>query len=182
MSLLRLQKYRKASDDDTNVSGRFASYTVKAYAEGKLLVSRILMILAYIAVITAYLVLFLVVIKFPAMVTFVPILLWIMIHFTWCFVKIEYEYRIEKGEITARRIYGERYCKLLCNVPLASMEAFSLLSSEMKEGIPLKRQIRCCSSVHVAELYASRFEKDGEMYLLIIELSDQAKRVLHIAQ
>ncbi len=177
-----LQKFKRPTEDETTAVGRFAAYTVKARAEGRLAWCRILMITAYIAIVVAYLVLFLVIIKFPAMVTFVPILIWILFYFTWYFVKIEYEYRIEKGVLSARRIYGERYCKTLCSVPVASLEAFSPLSEAGISDIPAKRQIWCCSSVHAPALYASRFEKDGEVFVLIVELSDQAKRVLRVTE
>ncbi len=92
----KLGKYKKWADEEGSAKGRFVTYTVNERVEGALLYKRIGLLLAYALVDISYLVLFLVVINFPAMVTFVPALTWIMVYeiYALCFMKDRKKYAL----------------------------------------------------------------------------------------
>lgn len=76
----------------------YAEYGVERKAEGKNRLARVLLIFLYIAFASLYAGFFISV-RIPQVIAILPILLWILIFFTWRLVKYDCEYRIEQGEI-----------------------------------------------------------------------------------
>lgn len=76
----------------------YAEYGVEKKAEGKNRIARILLVFLYILFSSLYAGFFISV-RIPHLIAILPILLWILIFFTWRLVKYDCEYRIEKGEI-----------------------------------------------------------------------------------
>ena len=85
-----------------------ASYGVKARAEGKLLLLRVLLILGYVAFSAGYCTVFLVPVKMPALIAVLPILLLILIPSTWRLVSFDYEYVVEHGELAVEKLYNTK--------------------------------------------------------------------------
>ena len=76
----------------------YAEYGVEKKGEGKNRIARILLVCLYIVFSSLYAGFFISV-RIPHLIAILPILLWILIFFTWRLVKYDCEYRIEKGEM-----------------------------------------------------------------------------------
>ena len=80
-------------------------YIVKQKSEGVWRWRRFAMVALYVLLTLAFLVTFLA-INFPWAITFLPLLVWMLIFFTWRFVSPEYEYAMLSGEITFTKAYN----------------------------------------------------------------------------
>jgi hypothetical protein len=76
----------------------YAEYGVEKKGEGKNRMARILLVCLYVVFSSLYAGFFISV-RIPHLIAILPILLWILIFFTWRLVKYDCEYRIEKGEM-----------------------------------------------------------------------------------
>ncbi len=85
-----------------------ASYGVKTRAEGRNLLYRILLVLAYIAFSAGYCIIFLVPVKMPALIAILPIFLLILIPSTWRLVSFDYEYLVEHGELAVEKLFNTK--------------------------------------------------------------------------
>ena len=72
-------------------------YIVKQKSEGVWRWRRFAMVALYVLLTLAFLVTFLA-INFPWAITFLPLLVWMLIFFTWRFVSPEYEYAMLERE------------------------------------------------------------------------------------
>ena len=83
-------------------------FVVAPKKEGKYLMKRVGMIIAYAVVVLALLMLL---ISFPAMTPVFAlslVFMCIIVFFTWRYVSVEYEYSMVSGEVTLSNIYGGR--------------------------------------------------------------------------
>lgn len=82
-------------------------YAAAQKAEGKWRVYKILMLFAYVVYTAAY---FLVIFKTKLIPlgALIPVTLWIIVFFTWRYVKPDYKYVVEKGTLTFYVTYGNK--------------------------------------------------------------------------
>ncbi|MGM9636903.1 MAG: hypothetical protein ACI3YK_02850 [Eubacteriales bacterium] len=102
-------KKEKRSDivaraDDAFGSSNYAEFVVEKKVEGSYKTHRLLMILAYVAVIGVLVGLFIKINVF--LVALAPIIGWILIFFTWPFVSIEYKYTVDNSMFNGYTVYG----------------------------------------------------------------------------
>ncbi len=178
---MKIEKYKKWANDGDNEFRPFVNYTVTKKSDKTEKVKKMLFILMYVVFDLAYSVIFLTVIKIPMLIALVPVLTWIMVHFTWCFTKVEYEYKIVSGMMTVRISYGELFAKSLCEFKLA--EALMLASMETSdkalfETIPEDKKYYCVSSRNAENIYVAVFEKSGEKCAIYFELTDKVLKVI----
>ena len=129
----KLKKYQKGADAGDNEFTSFVNYMVTKKVEGKYKLNRILMVCAYVIVAIIYASVFTVIIKMPALLTFLPIIIWMMTYFTWPFVNIEYEYTIVGGVLRAREVYGLRMYRELFSVRLSQMTLIAPYNGENRD-------------------------------------------------
>ena len=82
-------------------------YTVDQKAEGKWLLSKILLIFLYLA----YVAVVIYILAINALIpvgALIPVTLWIIIHFTYRYTSPDYKYVIERGEMKFFKIYGKK--------------------------------------------------------------------------
>ena len=103
--------------------GDFESYEIvikpKKDTKNKLL--RAFLILFYVAFVVGSLI-FGFVTAFIPLLALVPLVLWIIIFFTWRYVNLEYEYVVESGVITFTKIYNNRTRKTALSFDIRSAE------------------------------------------------------------
>ncbi len=93
-----------ARADDAFGSSNYAEFSVEKKVEGSYKLHRMLMILAYVAVIGVLVGIFFKINVF--MVAIAPIFGWMLIFFTWPLVSIEYKYTVDAAEFKAVTVYG----------------------------------------------------------------------------
>lgn len=87
-------------------SPNYAEYAVEKKVEGGLRVRRLLMILLYVAIAGAYF--GICVTTFVALIAVLPMLMLILIYFTWSYVSYDVSWRFASGTMTFYRVYGSR--------------------------------------------------------------------------
>ncbi len=108
-------------------------YVVAQKSEGKWRTRRIFLIMLYIIYpILALVVGFLTRLGVP-MLCFIPLSEWMLIFFTWRYVKIEYEYSVVSGVLTFSVIYGGRSRREKLSFPLRSATLIAPLGYRMHE-------------------------------------------------
>ena len=87
-------------------SPNYAEYAVEKKVEGSLCVKRLLMILLYAVIAGAYF--GICVTTFVALIAVLPMLMLILIYFTWSYVSYDVSWRFSAGKMTFYRVYGSR--------------------------------------------------------------------------
>ena len=82
-------------------------YTVAQKSEGKWKIRKCLMLTAYFVYTLAYF-LAIYISRIIPLGALIPVTLWILIFFTWRYVKPEYQYKINEAILTFNIIYGSR--------------------------------------------------------------------------
>ena len=116
-----------------NDSSNYTEYAVLQKAEGKYLVRRVLLIVLYAAVALLYFAFFTYgPIKAVPMICFLPLIIWIMVFFTWRYVSVEHEYTIASGTITFSDVYGGRSRKKKLECKIKDMRIIAPMTDEYK--------------------------------------------------
>ena len=87
-------------------SPNYAEYAVEKKVEGQLRLKRLAMILFYIAIAGSYFAVC--VTTFVALIAVLPMLMLILIYFTWSYVSYDVSWRFTAGKMTFYRVYGSR--------------------------------------------------------------------------
>ncbi len=83
-------------------------YAAEQKSEGKFKTLRILVILGYILFAAVYSIVFAAILKIPQVIAVLPILIWMLVFFTWKYTKPDYRYVIERGDMVFNIIYGKK--------------------------------------------------------------------------
>ena len=113
-----------------NDSPNYAEYTVEQKPEGKYLVRRILMIVFYVAFSGVWLGVLVGVLKLWPFGALWPVLLAIIVFFTWRFVAMEHEYVIQSGMITFTEVFGHRTRKKAFEYKIRDMKKIAPTTDE----------------------------------------------------
>jgi len=112
---------------------------------------------------------------------FIPLSLWVIVHFTWRLTQIDYEYVYYAGEITINKIYGSSKKKKLISDKISNFtlicpynEEFALRVSSM---CPAKTNY-CCSSLDDVTLYLLVYEQEGKKYVYVINTDEKSEKIL----
>ena len=87
-------------------SPNYAEYAVEKKVEGSLRARRLLMILLYALIAGVYF--GVCVTTFVALIAVLPMLMLILIYFTWSYVSYDVSWRFSAGKMTFCRVYGSR--------------------------------------------------------------------------
>ncbi len=109
-----------------------AEYVVTQAKEGKNLGKRRLLLLLYF-VVGIGLSGTLIALKLVPVVAVVPILLWIMIHFTWRTVNVEYKYVIAHSRVTFSECFSSGNDKVTVDVPVSDFAYIGKLEASAQK-------------------------------------------------
>ena len=113
----------------------------------------------------------------------VPILMWILIFYTWRYVNIEYEYYEESGVITFTKIYDNRARKKIISFSIRSAEVIMPRASEETERrvaeYDPKREYDFAISPDDPEAYTALFvNEDNERVAVSFTVNERLKKSL----
>ena len=156
-------------------------YTVAKKVEGKYLLHRILMIVGYVLLGSAYFFgLFLA--HFYPLMAFVVLIVWITVFFTWRYVSIEYRYETESGMIRFYTVYGGKKKKLVLEKRIKEFIEISKCSEDNLARISaaefnnVYRLVR--SESFGPDDYFATFELNGKNCIVYFEANEQALKIL----
>ena len=155
-------------------------YIVKQKSEGVWRWRRFGMIALYIVFTLAFLGTFLA-INFPWAITFLPLLVWVLIFFTWRYVSPEYEYSTLSGEITFSTIWGGKSRKALFTANIKDFLAIAPYDEKAEAFVTAQkcnRDFRCMSSINADDLYYGIFMLGDEKCVVYFEATEKALKIL----
>ncbi len=160
-------------------------YTVTKKAEGKYLFLRIGMIIFYIFATAAFFTACYLTRIIPIF-ALCPLLLWILIFFTWRYVSIEYKYTVESGMLKLYTVYGGKKEQELAAFHIKEALGFISIedSKEKLTGFNAKSTLNLLSSEkEPKDPYALLIIKDGVKTAALIECPEPSKKaILYYAQ
>lgn len=109
-------------------------YTVAKKPEGKYRLYRLLMIIGYVLFGAGYFIGLAIAHLYPIM-AFTPLLVWILVFFTWRFVSIEYRYETVSGGIKFYTVYGGKKKKLALDMRIKEFYEITPVNSETRVRI-----------------------------------------------
>lgn len=154
-------------------------YIVKQKNEGKWRWRRFMMIALYVIFNAAYLSAFL--LTFPWVITFLPLLDWALIYFTWRFVCPEYEYSTLSGEITFTTIWGGKTRKKLFTINIRDFQKIAPYDEAAEAYVSAqkcKRDFQCMSSLQAPDLYYGIFMLGDEKCVVYFEATQKALKIM----
>lgn len=155
-------------------------YIVKQKSEGIWRWRRFAMILLYTVLTLAFLGTF-IAIKFPWAIAFLPLLVWMLIYFTWRYVSPEYEYSTLSGEITFTTIYGGKTRKALFTANIKDFQTIAPYDEAAEAYVSAQRCNRdflCMSSLQAPDLYYGIFMLEDEKCVVYFEATEKALKIL----
>lgn len=182
----KLEPYIRAADAGENAASSFVNYGVKKKPDGSLKRNRVLLFCGYIVFAILYMMFFLgalgVPIKLPVAITFLPLLIWMLVFFTWRYVSVECEYQILDGEMKCMEIYGSKTMRTLCRVRISAMTRIAPYHSDFRaeaDAVPSENRCLCASSMDAPDLYFAVFKgEDGADCVVFFEATEKTLRVL----
>ena len=155
-------------------------YIVKQKSEGIWLWRRIGMIGLYTVLTLAFLGTFLA-LKFPWAITFLPLLVWVMIFFTWRYVSPEYEYSTLSGEIAFTTIWGGKTRKELFRINIrdfAKIAPYDEAAEAYVSAQKCTRDFRCMSSLYAPDLYYGIFTLGEDKCVVYFEATEKILKIM----
>lgn len=148
----------------------FAEYAHPVANKGKIRRGRALFILLYIFAAAAYAGFF-VSVKIPHLIAILPLLLWILVHYTWGNVSFEYFTRVDSGALFFGKMRGKKQKVLFsCRVKeLAFVKKKSAVSPDTYQGVRLL-DFRYDPSAE--DCYAARTTVDQEAVVILFDATD----------
>lgn len=180
MSAKKSDEYYRTRGDN-EFGGNYVEYSVECKSEGKLKMRKLWLILAYIAFVVLYFVLFTVITKIVPLVAILPLLVWILVFFTWRYTKVEYEYAILQGAFHFSVIYGGRTRKELLEVKIKDMTVIAPYEGEMiarTEAPDIARHYQFISSKDSPDRYAAIWvDEEGKKCSLLFEATNKTLKI-----
>ena len=151
-----------------------AEYTVLQKAEGRYLHLRILLVSLYILLAFSYVALS-VWISLVQIIAVLPLLMWILIHFTWRYVSLEHSLVIAEGTLTVTDILkdGKRIPRL--KIVLARASALSEIPPKAPKNV---RLYDFRGDRHASDAYSITFNDKGKSAALYLRTTPEFLRIL----
>ena len=155
-------------------------YTVEQKCEGKWKLRKRLMLTLYVFYTIAYF-LVIYITRIIPLGALIPVTLWILIFFTWRYVKPEYKYRIESSFLTFTVIYGVRTKKEIFKTKICDAEYILPLTEAEALIRDLKPRIRynALPCANCEDAYAMLYtDADGRRCIFTFKATAQALKSL----
>lgn len=137
-------------------------YTAERRAEGKWFFLKLSVIFAYVLFAVAYFVVIYVTRVFP-LGALIPFVLWILIYFTWRYVKPDLKYTVERGTLSFFVIYGQKNKKKKLEIKISDAVEIAPrdeLADKIAKFSP-KRTYSALPSKKSADAYAILYTDKG---------------------
>ena len=164
----------------------FESYefVVTSKKDGKNSLLRVLLIMFYAFFVLGCLV-FGFLTGFVPLLALVPLVLWIIIFFTWRYVKVEYEYMVESGVITFTKIYNNRTRRTVLTFDIRSAETILLANApdtqrRIFDYDPRHEYSFASSNASLVSFVAFYKNEDDQKCALTFAADDKIKKFLKI--
>ena len=155
----------------------YAEYTYAKRAEGGLRLARALLVAGYVAFVALY---FLICYASRVIPIFAlaPLFLWMLVYFTWKYVKPEYEYSVTSGRVTFSVIHGKRSRKEMVNFAIKNcLQIAPATEREWIERLELydpEVTYSALSSTSTPDKYYAAFEtEDGKRAVFYFEATEK---------
>lgn len=169
--------FRRKTMDDFN----YYEYGNEQKPEGKFRNLKIFLLCLYFAYPIAYFGVIAYTRIFP-LGALIPVTLWILIYFTWRYVKPDYRYVIESANMKFFICYGKKTKNLMFEFKISKAEAIAP-KKELEEAIKaFKPQItfNALPSVSAADQYAMLFtDEKGKRCVFYFVATSQALKLIH---
>ena len=157
-------------------------YTVAKKPEGKYRLYRLLMIIGYVLFGLGYFIGLAIAHLYPIM-AFTPLLVWILVFFTWRFVSIEYRYETVSGGIKFYTVYGGKKKKLAFDVRIKDFDEVSPLDSDAKariSGMSFDKSYNFARSENddTDKYFATFKDNEGKSCIVYFEATEQALKIM----
>lgn len=156
-------------------------YSAQQKSEGKFLVRKILMLLLYLAFTTAYLVVIFVTRIIP-LGALIPVFLWMLIFFTWRYVKPDYKYEIATGMMTFSVKYGnKKKGKTVTEFKVSTAEKILPVATYGEEiaAFAPKKVYSALPSQNATDAYAALYtDQNGDRCVFYFVATEQALKLL----
>lgn len=155
-------------------------YTVSKKVEGKYLLCRILMIVGYTSFALVYFFGLAAAHLYPIM-AFTPLLVWILVFFTWRYVSVEYRYETISGEIRFYKVYGGKKKKLLLEKRIKEFSDIAPYNVEsraslLNDGVSVKHF--CARSTNNdADCYYALYDTEKGKKVIVFEATQAALKI-----
>ena len=151
-------------------------YTVAKKVEGKYRLIRFLMIAGYVLFGAVYFIGLAIAHLYPIM-AFTPLLIWILVFFTWRYVSIEYRYETVSGGIKFYTVYGGKNKKLILEKRIKDFDEISPLNAENQarlSGMTFSKFYNLTASENddTDKYFATFKDKDGFSCIVYFEFSE----------
>ncbi len=100
----------------------YFEYAVDVKPQGRLRFRRLLLVLFYVLFSACFFFGFSL-LGIPQVIAVLPIIIWILVYYTWLYVSVSYEYVIAVGEITFVAVYGNRKRRELLRLHIREVES-----------------------------------------------------------
>ena len=114
-------------------------------------------------------------------VAFIPLSLWLLVHFTWRRTFVEYEYSFFGDMLTVSRILGKSARRELVTVKIRDLSMIVPYDDDHLAQIAqfgAKKKYLAVSTLDAPIIYALLWKEDDNKFLLCIEPSEQALKLL----
>lgn len=154
-----------------------AEYSYEKKIEGRLAAIRLGLIIGYAAFVTLFFA-FCFTTRIIPLFAVCPILLWILVFFTWPLVKFDIRYTFQHGELTFYKEYSGlkgRTRKLLLNIMVQSASHVAPYTGERLEG----RIYDFSSSTSASSLvFLEGRDGDGEVFTVVFDSIERVNKLL----
>ena len=160
------------------MTDNYFEYAVDEKPCGKNLVLRILLITGYVLFSLAFFLLF-ISIRIPHVIALLPILLLIIVLFSWKYVSVTHEYIIAVGEITFAHIYANRRRKEVLRLAVRDLKEIAPDDGQVQQGIDKTYDFR--SEKNAQDSYYLVFQNEREQTCLVyFEATKKALKLMQI--
>ncbi len=147
----------------------FAEYAKPVSRKGRFRLYRLLLILAYTVFATAY-VFFFVFVHIPHLIAILPLLVWILVFFTWGAVSFEYRVKVESGLLTFGKLRNKKE-KILYTVKVKDLCCVDVYTAEALSSHSPTRMLDCRSEPETTA-YFIVYKTEKESVTVLFEATD----------
>ena len=161
-----------------NEFANYFEYSVQAANEGAHRRTKILFIVGYVLFAAVFMTLVFIS-KLIPLGAFVVVATAVLVHFTWKYVELEYEYIIVRGEMTFAKIYGGRARHEFLNVKLQDMSLIAPYNDRYKaKADAADKKYYAVSSMKSPDVYFGAFKgKNSENCTVFFEATSKALKL-----
>ena len=155
-------------------------YAAEQKSEGKWKLIRAIMLSAYILFVVAFF-LVLYTIRLIPLFAITPIIVWMLVFFTWKYTKPDYRYFIEKGMFTFYVYYGKKTKKKKTEFMISTAEAIApkaSLEEKISEFAP-KNIYSAVASLKATDVYAALYtDAQGKKCVTYFVATEKALKLM----